>query len=37
LALKHNNEIPDGIIEEIRNCQFMVADCTGQRAADPSS
>jgi hypothetical protein len=29
---EHNNEIPDEIIAEIRNCQFMVADFTGQRA-----
>jgi nucleoside 2-deoxyribosyltransferase len=29
---EHNNEIPDEIMAEIRNCQFMVADFTGQRA-----
>jgi nucleoside 2-deoxyribosyltransferase len=29
---EHNNEIPDEIIAEIRNCEFMVADFTGQRA-----
>jgi nucleoside 2-deoxyribosyltransferase len=29
---EHNNEIPDEIMSEIRNCQFMVADFTGQRA-----
>jgi hypothetical protein len=29
---EHNNEIPDEIIAEIRNSQFMVADFTGQRA-----
>ena len=29
---EHNNEIPDEIIAEIRNCQFMVADFTGQSA-----
>jgi nucleoside 2-deoxyribosyltransferase len=28
---EHNNEIPDEIIAEIRNAQFMVADFTGQR------
>ncbi len=28
---EHNNEIPDEIIAEIRNCQFLVADFTGQR------
>ncbi len=28
---EHNNEIPDEIIAEIRNSQFMVADFTGQR------
>ncbi len=28
---EHNNEIPDQIMAEIRNCQFMVADFTGQR------
>jgi hypothetical protein len=29
---EHNNEIPDEIISEIRNCEFMVADFTGQRS-----
>jgi hypothetical protein len=29
---EHNNEIPDEIIAEIRNSEFMVADFTGQRA-----
>lgn len=29
---EHNNEIPDEIMSEIRNCEFMVADFTGQRA-----
>jgi len=29
---EHNNEIPDEIIAEIRNAEFMVADFTGQRA-----
>ena len=29
---EHNNEIPDEIIAEIRNSQFMVADFTGQSA-----
>lgn len=29
---EHNNEIPDEIMAEIRNSQFMVADFTGQRA-----
>jgi nucleoside 2-deoxyribosyltransferase len=29
---EHNNEIPDEIIAEIRNSQFVVADFTGQRA-----
>jgi len=29
---EHNNEIPDEIIAEIRDCEFMVADFTGQRA-----
>lgn len=29
---EHNNEITDEIMAEIRNCQFMVADFTGQRA-----
>jgi hypothetical protein len=29
---EHNNEIPDEIMAEIRNCEFMVADFTGQRA-----
>jgi hypothetical protein len=29
---EYNNEIPDEIIAEIRNSQFMVADFTGQRA-----
>jgi hypothetical protein len=29
---EHNNEITDEIIAEIRNCQFMVADFTGQRS-----
>lgn len=29
---EHNNEIPDEIISEIRNSEFMVADFTGQRA-----
>jgi hypothetical protein len=29
---EHNNEIPDEIIAEIRNPEFMVADFTGQRA-----
>jgi nucleoside 2-deoxyribosyltransferase len=29
---EHNNEIPDEIIAEIRNAQFMVADFTGQRS-----
>lgn len=28
---EHNNEIPDEIMAEIRDCQFMVADFTGQR------
>ena len=28
---EHNNEITDEIMAEIRNCQFMVADFTGQR------
>jgi len=28
---EHNNEIPDEIIAEIRNSEFMVADFTGQR------
>jgi hypothetical protein len=28
---EHNNEIPDEIMAEIRNSQFMVADFTGQR------
>jgi nucleoside 2-deoxyribosyltransferase len=28
---EHNNEIPDEIIAEIRNAQFVVADFTGQR------
>jgi hypothetical protein len=28
---EHNNEIPDEIIAEIRNAQFMVADFTGQK------
>jgi len=28
---EHNNEIPDEIIAEIRNAQFIVADFTGQR------
>ncbi len=31
-AKEHNNEIPDEIIAEIRNSEFMVADFTGQRA-----
>ncbi|MGA2148046.1 MAG: nucleoside 2-deoxyribosyltransferase [Bryobacteraceae bacterium] len=29
---EHNNEITDEIMAGIRNCQFMVADFTGQRA-----
>ena len=29
---EHNNEIPDEIMAEIRNSEFMVADFTGQRA-----
>jgi nucleoside 2-deoxyribosyltransferase len=29
---EHNNEIPDEIMAEIRDCQLMVADFTGQRA-----
>jgi hypothetical protein len=29
---EHNNEIPDEIISEIRNSEFMIADFTGQRA-----
>jgi len=29
----HNEKICDKIIAEIRTCQFLVADCTGQRAA----
>lgn len=29
---EHNNEIPDEIIAEIRNSEFMIADFTGQRA-----
>jgi hypothetical protein len=29
---EHNNEIPDEILAEIRNSEFMVADFTGQRA-----
>jgi nucleoside 2-deoxyribosyltransferase len=29
---EHNNEITDEIMAEIRNCQLMVADFTGQRA-----
>lgn len=29
---EHNNEIPDEIIAEIRNSEFMVAEFTGQRA-----
>jgi hypothetical protein len=28
---EHNNEIPDEIMAEIRNAQFVVADFTGQR------
>ena len=28
---EHNNEIPDEIMAEIRNSQFVVADFTGQR------
>jgi hypothetical protein len=28
---EHNNEIPDEIMKEIRNAQFVVADFTGQR------
>ena len=29
---EHNNEIPDEIIAEIRNSEFVVADFTGQRS-----
>lgn len=29
---EHNNEIPDEIMSEIRNSEFVIADFTGQRA-----